>query len=317
MKKRALFSSIMTIALCLCLIAGSTFAIFTDEATVDIAATSAGVELRAFIRNDSVKTYWCGNETARAGVFRNGGTAKISGESLILKNMLPGDKAAVTIDILNESNVSIAYRVVMSVEGKLAEVLVATASGDAIGSELTMKDNKSEWITVLPTTVSGREIPTVTLAVEMPTWVTNDYVNATGMVTITVQAIQQPGAGVVFYNDLPYASVEAALEAAVPGEVAELAVSGSVQWNISGNEILTQASAVVFSGLAFAELSVNGLGVLGETALPITYRDLTVVDRNTSYQSGEWDAAMAAFRANATFHHVTYVGNGVTEALES
>ena len=47
MKKKALASSILVIAICLCLIAGSTFALFTDETKFNIAVTSGDVEIQA------------------------------------------------------------------------------------------------------------------------------------------------------------------------------------------------------------------------------------------------------------------------------
>ena len=49
MKSKVLVSSILTIALCLSLIAGSTFALFTDSAKNDIAVTSGTVDIDATI----------------------------------------------------------------------------------------------------------------------------------------------------------------------------------------------------------------------------------------------------------------------------
>ena len=51
MKKKILLSSILTIALCLSLIAGSTFALFTSESKVNIAVTSGKVEMLANVTN--------------------------------------------------------------------------------------------------------------------------------------------------------------------------------------------------------------------------------------------------------------------------
>ena len=49
MKKKVLLSSIATIALCLCLIAGSTFALFTSKSNVNIAVTAGEVDMVAGI----------------------------------------------------------------------------------------------------------------------------------------------------------------------------------------------------------------------------------------------------------------------------
>ena len=51
MKKKILLSSALTIALCLSLIAGSTFALFTSSKTFSIAINSANVKLEAQIEN--------------------------------------------------------------------------------------------------------------------------------------------------------------------------------------------------------------------------------------------------------------------------
>ena len=45
MKKKVLLSSIATIALCFCLITGSTFALFTDTTEFNVAVTSGDVEI--------------------------------------------------------------------------------------------------------------------------------------------------------------------------------------------------------------------------------------------------------------------------------
>ena len=47
MKKKILLSSILTIALCLSIIAGSTYALFTSSADVNVAVTAGNVELTA------------------------------------------------------------------------------------------------------------------------------------------------------------------------------------------------------------------------------------------------------------------------------
>ena len=53
-KKKILFSSVMVIALCLSLIAGSTFALFTSESKVNIAVTSGTVKVTAGLNVDAV-----------------------------------------------------------------------------------------------------------------------------------------------------------------------------------------------------------------------------------------------------------------------
>ena len=55
MKRRLIVSSFLTIALCLSLIAGSTFALFTSESQAKVAVTSAKVKLTASIENNAIE----------------------------------------------------------------------------------------------------------------------------------------------------------------------------------------------------------------------------------------------------------------------
>lgn len=319
MKQKALLSSILTIVLCVSLIAGSTFALFTSEEQVDIAVTAGGVELRAFIRNESVKTYWCGTPVGNKGMFINGGTAKIQKENLILNNMLPGDRADVLVDVLNESNVRISYRVVMTVEGKLGEVLVAKATSDDMTSTLDRDHPKSEWITANP----GEEIAPITVSVELPTTVGNEYKRAPGQVTLTVEAIQETAQGKVFYRDVPYSSVQAALDAAEAGVPAVLEISGRVEWSTGaqyGNTpFRTNASEIIFRGLEYAELVAvgSGVGEMGSETVPVTYENLTLVDESVSYNESAWELGYLELYGKSTFRNVIFTDGIMLEGEEA
>ena len=72
MKNRIIISSILTIALCLSMIAGSTFALFTSESKVDIAVTSGKIDVVATIDETTLATSSLG-VAQTAGVFANGG----------------------------------------------------------------------------------------------------------------------------------------------------------------------------------------------------------------------------------------------------
>ena len=128
MKKKVLLSSIATIALCLCLIAGSTFALFTSTSENNIAVTAAKVEMTADITNltlASVRPATVAEVRAAAeggditiiedefggqyvyadradGTFANGGTADFKDAVLTLDRITPGDKVSfdvVQIDV--------------------------------------------------------------------------------------------------------------------------------------------------------------------------------------------------------------------------
>ncbi|MBQ7387520.1 MAG: hypothetical protein IJW03_05085 [Clostridia bacterium] len=113
-KRSALLSSVITVALCLSLITGATFALFTDTTTVNIAVTAANVDVTAAIAEDSIQTLSIGDSSVRTdGSFENGGQAQIDGANLKLSLMTPGDIAKFTIEVTNSSNIKIKYKVCM------------------------------------------------------------------------------------------------------------------------------------------------------------------------------------------------------------
>ena len=116
MKTKILLSSVLTIALCLCLIAGSTFALFTTSDSVDVSVTAGKVNLTAVYNTDSMLTwslYQTEADARRDGIFANSGTATFQGDSVVIERMTPGDVAKFKIDVTNYSNVGIQYRVRM------------------------------------------------------------------------------------------------------------------------------------------------------------------------------------------------------------
>ena len=85
MKKRALITSILTIIMCLSLMTGATFALFTSTSEVNIAVTSANVDVRAVADDLEVDMY--------------SGTATLNGNQISVERMLPGDSFNFNIDI--------------------------------------------------------------------------------------------------------------------------------------------------------------------------------------------------------------------------
>lgn len=140
MKKKILLSSIVTIGLCLCMIAGSTFALFTDTATNNIAVTSGTVDIYASLsglqlysitdgtatnNSDSVDLfgdtyYYIEDGYTSTTAFLNGGTASFTQDNegnnigLTLTNITPGDRAEFTVDGTNDSNVNTNVRLVIN-----------------------------------------------------------------------------------------------------------------------------------------------------------------------------------------------------------
>ena len=175
-KGKAIASSIVAIAMSASLAVGGTFALFTSESEVNIAVTSGTVNVEASVNKDSLKTYSMG-AIQDAGKFQNGGTAAFNADSqLELSLMTPGDKAEFTVDIANNSNVAIQYKVTFGVSGDLADALVCSAT-----------NAEEKWIYA----EAGKAIDSVDVSVELPESVNDDYQSKTNtVVSVIVEAVQ-------------------------------------------------------------------------------------------------------------------------------
>ena len=172
MKKRTklslVLSSLAAIAIAGATMAGGTYALFTSESKVNIAVSSGKVDVTATVSD--LKTYsgvdLIGDpltdsiaQTDVVGIFTNGGTAKIEGDTLKLAKMTPGDKVTFKIDIKNNSNVAAKYRTVVSGdESELFDALeydLGGASGETYSAWSSVEDKTLECSVVLPSDASN------------------------------------------------------------------------------------------------------------------------------------------------------------------
>lgn len=198
MKSKVLVSSILTIALCLSLIAGSTFALFTDETKFGIEVTSGDVEIYATAGVDAV---WSADgpvaehddkylkdendnyykhvdpKTVVAGIadntFINGGNAEINGSNLSINRITPGDKVDIQINVENRSDVAFRYRyTIKTVEDtNLATGMILTTHA---GEEyLAVKSYTSEWFEE-PVTPNTKKLQHI-ISLELPVYAGNEF----------------------------------------------------------------------------------------------------------------------------------------------
>ena len=110
-KKSALLVSVLAIVLCAAVIAGATFALFTDKSDLNIAVTSGDLDVTAQIT--STATYSMGVKQ-EGGAFENGGKLTVDGGKVSLDRMTPGDKAVIELKIENNSDIAVKQRFIMS-----------------------------------------------------------------------------------------------------------------------------------------------------------------------------------------------------------
>ncbi|MBR3805744.1 MAG: hypothetical protein IKJ13_02755 [Clostridia bacterium] len=176
MKKNALISSILTIALCVSLIAGSTFALFTSESKVNVAVTAANVEVVATAENDRL-TSTLGNNLPETDYT-------IVDNTITLTKIVPGDVLTFDLRIKNNSDVSIKYRTIITkvADDGLWNGLEVTIDG-------TIYDGTSKvstWETAAP----GSADIIVPVKVTLPESAGNEYKLKTCTLAYTVEAVQ-------------------------------------------------------------------------------------------------------------------------------
>ena len=118
MKIKVLLTSAMTIALCLCVIAGSTFALFTESKTVKMTITAGALDVDAVVDDTSVQVKSAGDLGFVSGTnFDNGGKVQVSNISpenpfnVAVAGMTPGDAFKFDIKTTNSSNFAVDYAI--------------------------------------------------------------------------------------------------------------------------------------------------------------------------------------------------------------
>ena len=207
MKKKIILSSIMTIVLCLCIIAGSTYALFTSEDYVNIAVTSGKVALTA-VAKDNFTYYTIFNGYENNTRFENGGNAEwdLTNKTVKINRMTPGDKVKFTIEMTNESDVDIQYRVAWTFVDNAANML----------NEVLVVEGTTSWAKWEAPQTDADKVKETEVTVTLPTEVGNDYQEKSGAILFTVYAIQ--GNGIVDPADL-----DTVLDNAAPGSTITLA----------------------------------------------------------------------------------------------
>lgn len=211
MKKKALLSSILTIALCLCLIAGSTYALFTSSTKVNVIATAGKVDVTATLDGNIEKGSSLGNMLPETSIEFAADTNTITMDKIV-----PGDYASFNLKVSNASDVTVKYRTVIKVvdDNGLFAGLVATINNVAYdGGYLA-----SDWAELTP----GSADIIIPVKIELPEAAGNDFQGKTCTVSYIVEAVQ--GNGDIIAVDDP-ADLADVLATAVDGSTINLAAA--------------------------------------------------------------------------------------------
>ena len=220
MKKKVLVSSVLVIALCLCIIVGSTFALFTSKTALNVAVTAGNVKVVATLQENSLKAYsgeWddaakdyasvevSANE-ALSKVFANGGTvvADTATNEIKIDKITPMDKVEFTIDVTNYSDVTIKYRTVITTDAAatndgvtLLDALEITIDGADTMGQVDANTKASAWAVWAPAAdVAAGETKSINVVIEFPNGTPehdNMFQGLAAALTYTVEAVQGNG----------------------------------------------------------------------------------------------------------------------------
>lgn len=201
MKKKVLAISIITIMLCVAVIAGATFALFTDNGGVDIAVTSGKVSVSAAVDTNSMTLYSPASvnengevvnaeNAASQTAFANGGTAKVDEYgALYLSGLTPGDKAEFQIKITNNSDVNYKQRVSFALSSG-DEVLYAQLLVGIKTQEDGEYDYYTGGYTAWESKSANTEEETLYVTVELPAYTGNSAKGKQCTLSFAVEAVQ-------------------------------------------------------------------------------------------------------------------------------
>ncbi len=182
-KRNVVVSAILAIMLCISLIAGATFALFTSQSKVNIAVTSGKVSVIANIDETSVETKQLNTDYTQGADNMYEGEATFADNGLTLKKFVSGDGIKFNIVVKNESNVTVKYRTIITCENDdgLFEGLVISLGKSYDGATVT-----SKWTQL----AVGSEDAVVPVTIELPEDAGNDYQDKTCTVSYMVEAVQ-------------------------------------------------------------------------------------------------------------------------------
>lgn len=190
-KKGILVGAIATIALCVSIVTGATFALFTSETKTNVVVKAGTVSVTATIKDEPTATHGVWSEEDGAYIVTDGlfaGTAQLDEkkQTLTLDNIVPTDKVSFTIAVQNDSTVPIKYRTI---------VACTKDDGLAGGLSVTIDEQKfttsaiGEWTQL----AAKGEIADVNVTVELPFNASNDYQNKSCTLSYKVEAVQANG----------------------------------------------------------------------------------------------------------------------------
>jgi predicted ribosomally synthesized peptide with SipW-like signal peptide len=182
MKKRnILLSSICSIMLCLSIVVGATFALFTSQTKVNVAVTSGKVEVYAYATNEDLYST-LGEVLPETSIVIN------DEQEVVIDKIVPGDVFTFDIVVENHSNVTVQYNTVVTlVEGYDLFKGLEVTIGNVVFAGSTAYTN---WAELAPIAGNDKTFAVVPVTITLPEDAGNEYQDLTAKLCYTVNAVQ-------------------------------------------------------------------------------------------------------------------------------
>ncbi|MBO5907987.1 MAG: right-handed parallel beta-helix repeat-containing protein [Clostridia bacterium] len=341
MKRRnVIISAVLTIVMCVSMIAGATYAIFTSEDTVNIAVSSGTVKMTAKLDSTSLVAtsrgadVYMSEATDGKAYFATGGYAEVMGEGDIkLVNIVPGDAVTVNINVENLSNVDVQYRVAMGYTDGSDEALKSAlvASANIEGVDYAMNGGVTFWKYLARETQLEDNVIEVTI--ELPYSVGNEVQSEPGTersvgIVLTLQAVQGNADVTDEVSAQGGSSAQTAMD--INGALGALD-NADFTYKWSGYSKLTtkgqsgvgdiapsHANNITLLGYGADStyLVFDGAGVsaVANANGSLTFKDMTIVDNSVSYNESAWEFTYLELGGDLYFENVTFTSGIMLEA---
>ncbi len=187
-KTKVLVSAILSIVLCVSLIAGATFALFTSESNVNIAVTSGKVDVVASVDETSVQTKQLDKDYVDGIENTYGGGIVIADGNITIPNIVPGDGIKFSIKVENNSTIAIKYRTVLTcTDAGLLNGLNIQINGQNYSGTFTGSSKVSAWTEL----AVGKTLDTIEVTIELEDRKDNNqYQGKSVEISYKVEAVQ-------------------------------------------------------------------------------------------------------------------------------
>ncbi len=197
-KSKIIIPALLSILACGSVIAGSTYALFTSESSVNVAISSGKVDIKAVIDGSITKKHQEWDSTKGKyeevdNLLSGECTLDEEKQNLKLTNIAPGDKVSFKIKVENNSTINIKYRTVI-------KSLEDTGLFD--GLKITINNEEYDGIalrSVYKNYESKEGSEEINVTIEMPLDAGNYYQNKSCTLSYAVEAIQANSNDGVYY----------------------------------------------------------------------------------------------------------------------